>query len=316
MNYAISAKHVNFTYYRSDQSILKDVTFKVPSGTVYGLLGRNGSGKSTLLHILSTLLLPADYRRDSITINGKDIRVSRKAIRNETALISGGERGLYYNLTGMDNLKFFGSLYGLSGKALKDRILCTSKSVGIDHALDKLVRKYSLGMKQRLHIAAGLLNDPSVILMDEPTNGLDVEITNDVLNIIKSLKQQGKTILLTTHHLSDAEKVCDEVSILSYGKIIFSKSQEQLRSMISKRSYYKVLFSHVDENDLVNAQSLLNIRLDDTRLRLLIGEAQEYGLEKIVDLFSHSNIVSIQYERPSLEDLYLQEVRRSDAIRN
>lgn len=312
---AIECHNVSFRYHRSNEIILRDISLNISQGMVYGLLGRNGSGKSTLLNIFSTLLLPTNYYSQQICIYGMDIKKYKKKVRKKVSLISGGERGLYYNLTGYENLKFFGYLDGLYGKKLIERINYVSSITKISSFVDKRVSEYSLGMKQRLHIAAGLLKDPDLMLLDEPTNGLDVEIKKDILKIILYLKQKNKSILISTHNLSDAEKVCDEISIIDKGKIIFNKTHNEFERMLYNRNYYLVKFSEISEEDIAIARKKLeleiNIRKNEAKVYFHANNST--SLQTIESVFCHSKIISIYYKHPDLEDIYLKELKRYDS---
>ncbi|MCK9905902.1 ABC transporter ATP-binding protein, partial [Frankia sp. Cpl3] len=170
-------------------------SFQMAPGKIVGLLGINGAGKTTTIKMCTTLLEPTS---GSITVDGLDVVKQDRQIKAIVNMIAGGERMLYWRLTGRENLVYFGSLYGLSGSSLHARISQLLKQVGLEEAADTPVERYSKGMKQRLQIARGLINDPKYIFLDEPTLGLDAPIARHLRQYVKELaQQQGKSILLT-----------------------------------------------------------------------------------------------------------------------
>jgi ABC-2 type transport system ATP-binding protein len=196
---------------------VKDVSLTVERGEVFGLLGPNGAGKTTLTKMLCTLMLPTS---GSATINGFDIVKQQNKVKSSIALISSEERSFYWRLTGRNNLKFFAALYGLPRKHADKRIGEVLEVVGMAGAAHRRFQEYSTGMKQRMALARGLLADPEILFMDEPTKGLDPVATKDLHDFIRNdLVPQGKTVILATHHLAEAEDVCDRICIMSNGEM-------------------------------------------------------------------------------------------------
>lgn len=205
---------------------LDGISFSVSEGELLGILGPNGAGKTTLVRILSTLLTPTAGRA---TINGLDIVSDVKAIRNRIGVVFGGERGLYDRLSAGDNMRFSAELYGLSPSRSPKRIITLLEKVGLESKIDTRVETFSRGMKQRLHIARALLHDPDVIFLDEPSNGLDPVAARELRNLIRELKVLGKTIILTTHYMFEADELCDRVAVISNGQILTLGTPESIK---------------------------------------------------------------------------------------
>ncbi len=196
---------------------LKGISFSVNEGEILGLLGPNGAGKTTTIKILTTLLAPTS---GEAKIFGYNCFGEEKHIRSNINFIFGGERGLYWRLSAYENLQYFGDIYKIPASVLKDRIKYLIKLVELDGREHEKVEGYSKGMKQRLQIARGLINDPKILFLDEPTIGLDPVGAKNLRNIILKLKAEGKTILLTTHYMYEADELCDRIAIINNGEIV------------------------------------------------------------------------------------------------
>ena len=205
---------------------LNGISFTVDEGEIFGLLGPNGAGKTTTIKILTTLLAPTS---GEAKIFGYDCFGQEKFIREKINFIFGGERGLYWRLSAYENLQYFGDIYGVPGKVLKERIPKLIKLVNLEGRENEKVENFSKGMKQRLQIARGLINDPKILFLDEPTIGLDPIGAKDLRNIILKLKREGKTILLTTHYMQEADELCDRIAIIDNGIIMDIDTPEQLK---------------------------------------------------------------------------------------
>lgn len=207
------------------------ITFEVKEGEIFGLLGENGAGKTTTIKMLITLLAPT---RGVCKVLGYDTFGQEKEIRKKINFIFGGEMGVYRRLSARDNLKYFANLYLIDKRVAEERIEKLLKLVGLEESADQLTETYSKGMIQRLQIARGLINEPDIIFMDEPTVGLDPLGARMLRDIIKELKQQGKTILLTTHYMYEAEELCNRVALMKKGKIIALDTPEALKQSVRK----------------------------------------------------------------------------------
>lgn len=237
----IQAEHLSKTYVLKEKSHLfgkkkvrqisavRDISLEIQKGKITGVLGINGAGKTTTIRMLASLTTPTS---GSLTMDGVDAVKNHLWVKERINMISGGERNLYWRLTAQENLRYFGSLYGIGKKELEERIGELLKTVGLEEAKDIPVERYSKGMKQRLQIARGLINEPEYLFLDEPTLGLDILIAKEIRELIHSLaKERGKGILLTTHYISEAEELCDYIYVLDQGQIIARGTKEELKEI-------------------------------------------------------------------------------------
>src|SRR5919201_1318888 len=204
---------------------VRGISFAVEPGELFGLLGPNGAGKTTTIKMLITLLIPTG---GSARVLGLDVVRQAREVRKRIGYVFGGERGVYERLSGYDNLRYFAELYGVPAREQKRRIEELLELVGLKGREHERAEGYSRGMKQRLHIARGLLHDPEVVFLDEPTIGLDPVGAREVRATIGSLTAAGKTVLLTTHYMFEADALCDRIAVISHGEIVAEREQAQV----------------------------------------------------------------------------------------
>lgn len=209
-----------------DIDAVKNINFNIRKGTVFGLLGENGAGKTTTLRMLATMLKPSS---GTAIINGCDLVKEPEKVRSNIGILFGGETGLYDRLTARENIKYFGRLNGLDDKEIDIRIEKLCKELGMEEYLDKRAGKFSKGMKQKVSIARSIIHNPQIMLFDEPTSGLDVTAIRLVHDFIAKLKEEGKTIIFSSHSMKEVEKLCDEIGIIHKGKVIEVSSISKLR---------------------------------------------------------------------------------------
>lgn len=217
---------------------VRDVSIKIKEGEIVGLLGINGAGKTTTIKMLTTLLSPTsgEYFLDNI-----DAVKNPRAIKYKINMIAGGERMIYWRLTAYENLWYYGQLYGIPNNILEKRIEELLKLVGLYENKHKKVEEFSKGMKQRLQIARGLINDPSYIFMDEPTLGLDAVVSKELRTHVKLLaKEKGKGILLTSHYMEEVEELADYIYVLDKGMIIRQGTSKELSKQVFKKVEYRL----------------------------------------------------------------------------
>lgn len=202
------------------------LTLTISEGEVFGLLGPNGSGKTTTINCLTGLLVPT---AGEISVEGFDVRTQGDEARNVMG-VSPQETAVYSYLTGMENVKLFGALQSLSGKVLDERADYVIERVGLMEEAGRRVAKYSGGMKRRVSIAMALVADPKVILLDEPTVGMDPQARRAVWDFVLDLRDRGKTVVITTHYMEEAQELCDEVGIIDHGKLIALGSPDALKA--------------------------------------------------------------------------------------
>ncbi|CEO61273.1 ABC transporter ATP-binding protein [Streptococcus pneumoniae] len=239
---------------------LKGITFSIERGEIFGLLGPNGAGKSTTIKILSTMLLPTSGK---VEISGYDIYKEERKIREKINFIFGGERSLYFRLSAEDNLFYFADLYKIPRKKQLEIVPCLLELVGLGDVANRRVETFSKGMKQRLQIARALLNDPEIIFLDEPSIGLDPVGALELRNIIKGLAQRGKTILLTTHYMPEAEELCDRIAIINHGEIVTCGTIEEIVTLLSDDEKSKIL------KEKLNREKTIDVTLEDIYLKLV-----------------------------------------------
>lgn len=201
---------------KGDIAAVKDVSFTCRPGQVFGLLGRNGAGKTTTLRMLATILSPTS---GTAKVAGFDIVERPADVRQRIGYLSGDTK-LYDRLTGRELLTYFGTLAGMDKASIPARLDALTKPFGLEGLLDKRVGKMSTGMKQRLSIARVVVHDPEVLIFDEPTSGLDVFGAREVLGLVLDLKKRGRTVIFSTHIMTEAERICDEIAIIEKGAIL------------------------------------------------------------------------------------------------
>ena len=208
-----------------DFTAVDDVNLQVRPGEIYGLLGPNGAGKSTIIRMLSTLLIPTS---GSATIAGFDVNHEANDVKKRIGLVS-EKLILYPRLTALQNLTFFGKLYKVDPSTLKQRIDELLEMVKLTQFKDKAIASYSSGMRQRVNIIRALLHEPEVIFLDEPTTALDPQSTRFIWDLIKRLKSRGRTVILTTHMMDEADELSDRVCIIDHGKVMVTDTPKTLK---------------------------------------------------------------------------------------
>lgn len=289
-----------------DVKAVKGVDLTIEKGEIIGLLGPNGAGKSTTISMISTLLKPDE---GDILFKGKSILKNQKAIQKVLGVVP-QDIALYPTLTGYENLKFWGSAYGLKGNELKQRIETVSEIIGIKERLKDKVEKYSGGMKRRINIGAALLHEPELLIMDEPTVGIDPQSRNHILETIKSLNDKGMTIIYTSHYMEEVEYLCDRIYIMDEGVVIANGTQNELVDTVKKDRRIVVEFDQ-DARDVCHRFEAINhvkaVECDGLVMEVLTS-TQEGVMQRIIELASQASIdiVSIDVEKPNLESVFLQ----------
>lgn len=220
----IEIQSLSKTFQGADRPAVNGISLAINEREVFGLLGPNGAGKTTTISILCGLFPPTNGQ---ILIDGKAIRNDMDDIKQIIGVVP-QDIALYPMLTARENLSFYGHMYGLSGKSLKDKIETWLDHFGLTDAANKRLSTYSGGMKRRVNLIAGILHDPKILFLDEPTVGVDVQSRNVIVNHLKELNKSGMTIIYTSHHMEEAEHFCSRVAIIDYGKIIVEGSPKEL----------------------------------------------------------------------------------------
>lgn len=286
-----------------------DISFEITPGELFGLLGPNGAGKTTTVKMLTTLLIPT---AGTARVFEKDIVKDAEVIRSRIGFIFGGERGLYWRLSGIDNLRYFATLYNVEPELTKKRIPYLLELVGLSERGNEKVEGYSRGMKQRLHIARTLLHDPEVLFLDEPTIGLDPVGARETRQVIRNLQEEKKTILLTTHYMFEADALCDRIAVINHGKII------ALDTPVALKGHVQDLFVIEVEVYGVSAQTLSQLRnfpsvdlvsVEDRDQKQALRVHSARGSEIVPDLLSALDgirVGRVSVHEPTLEDAYVR----------
>jgi len=296
---------------------LDRVDFEIQEGELFGLLGPNGAGKTTTVKILCTLLEPTD---GYALVKGYDVVNNAGEVRKIVNMVAGGERMLYFRLTGRENLKYFAELYDVPKKEVNSRINTLLELVGLSERADDEVEKYSKGMRQRLQVCRGLINDPQVLFLDEPTLGLDVNIAKDIRKFIceKIVREQGKTVLLTTHYMYEAEEMCDRVGFLSKGKLVAVGSAEELKRRMPSGFSMEVLVTRLSQEAFEDLQRLKAVKkaiitdyegeAEGEKVdRLIINVESDQAAPEVLNFMAsrECRVVSLNIRGPTLEDLFM-----------
>lgn len=296
---------------REDKIAVNNINFTVKKGQIFSLLGPNGAGKTTTVKMLSTLLIPTSGKA---YINGKDIVKDEKQVKKIIGTVLPGERTLFWKLTVKENLQYFGALYGLTNKFIKNQIDFLLNYFDIKDKGNELIEKLSTGLRQRVVLARALLPDPEVILLDEPTLGLDPNAAKMLRKMILNLKNNGKTILLTTHYMQEADELSDLVAIIDNGKIIAMDTPINLKRGIKsskeiiietteknldfennlKKEYNRIITTNFDSTNIINYKiPVINPDEDFNKITCIVN--------------SHKIKVSkIMITEPSLEDVFIK----------
>jgi ABC-2 type transport system ATP-binding protein len=284
---------------------LDDVSLTIHEGELFGLLGPNGAGKSTLINLMNTYL---KLEHGEILINNKSVKSETDQVKKLIGIIP-QEIALYDELTAFENLKFWGEIYGIGSKELKKRCDETLKLVGLFDRRNDSLKKYSGGMKRRINIAAGLLHNPDVILMDEPTVGVDPQSRNFIFEMIEQLNSIGKTIVYTTHYMEEAERLCKRIAIIDSGKIIACGEKPELYKLLEDENTITISFTeNISARMLQDAfENIETEQLSERKVKFKGKEINKQlpditAVIKALDL----SIADIDFNKPNLEKLFLK----------
>lgn len=291
---------------------LRGVSFEVRRGEIFGLLGPNGAGKTTTIKILSTLLLPDG---GEAWVDGYHVVREAAKVREVIGVSLYSDRGFYWKLSGRENLLYFARLYHISEREAKVRINYLLDLLGLKEDADRLVEEYSTGMKSKLNIARALLHDPPILFLDEPTIGLDPSSARKVRDVILQLRREGKTVLLTTHNMFEADMLCDRVAIISKGRIVDVGTPGELKAKVSEHRVVEVTLAGFEEGLLGKLREAPGVIGVAARIRdPLAGVAdvkvvydREGSLRDILSplLADNAKILSVRNLEPSLEDVFV-----------
>ncbi len=259
------------------------LSLEIPRGVVFGFLGPNGAGKTTTLSMAVGLLAPDS---GEVTLEGLGTPTD-PSVRNKIGLAPQAN-ALYDELTADENLEFFGRLYGLSGAKLKTRASAVLDLVGLADRRKDRVKGYSGGMKRRLNLAAALMHEPAVLLLDEPTAGVDPQSRNAILDVVRTLRDQGRTVVYTTHYMEEAQRLCDLVAVIDHGKLLALGTVDEL------------IATH-------GGESIVTITRTSTEERIRSASPVAVLTEKL----TQQDVLNVRVDRPDLEGVFLALTGRS-----
>lgn len=288
-----------------DVTAVDNISLNIEEGEIYGLLGPNGAGKSTVINILCGLLT---MNKGKIEILGKDIEKSSNYTKQNIGVVP-QEIAIYEDLTAYENVKFFASLYGLKGSELKGKVEEALEFVGLLDKKKQYPKNFSGGMRRRLNIACAIAHRPKLIIMDEPTVGIDPQSRNHILQSVKKLNSLGCTIIYTTHYMEEAEAICKNIAIIDHGKVIAQGTKEELNFLVTDIKYITVTVDDIVQVNLDELKAIVGvvkIEIEDNKIKIQ-SKRDIINLDKIIMFFISNNIsiVNIENKNPDLESVFL-----------
>ena len=287
---------------------VRGISFGVRRGELFGLLGPNGAGKTTTIKMLITLLLPTS---GTARVLGLDVVEQAREVRRRIGYVFGGERGLYERLSGRDNLRYFAELYGVSGKAQRLRIEEVLELVGLSGREQERVEGYSRGMRQRLHIARGILHDPEVVFLDEPTIGVDPVGARELRQTIAGLVSAGKTVLLTTHYMFEADALCDRIAVIAKGRIVGEGTPAALKAGVASGTVTEIEVFGIDDRAIGRLRAVPTVTAvtvderDQKQLLIVQSTGEQELTAALLGELGGVGVGRVGSREPTLEDAYV-----------
>jgi len=287
---------------------VRGVNLSVEQGELFGLLGPNGAGKTTTIKMLITLLIPT---AGSARVLGYDVVRDVREVRKRIGYVFGGDRGVYERLSALDNLRYFAELYGVPPREQRARMGDLLELVGLTGREHERVEGFSRGMKQRLHIARGLLHDPQVLFLDEPTLGLDPIGARELRETIAELVRSGKTVLLTTHYMFEADQLCDRIAVIAKGEIVAEGTPTDLKANVTSGRVVEIEVFGVEEAAVERMRSVpgvVAVAVEQREQAQLLAVQVEPNTELTHALLSQldgAQVGRVASREPTLEDAYV-----------
>ena len=297
---------------KKDVEAVRGVSFEVERGELFGLLGPNGAGKTTTIKMLITLLLPSS---GTARVLGHDVVAEPREVRRRVGYVFGGDRGLYERLSGLDNLRYFCELYGVPARDQRARIGELLELVGLSGREGERVEGFSRGMRQRLHIARGLLHRPEALFLDEPSIGIDPVGARELRETVANLTTQGVTVLLTTHYMFEADELCDRIAVIAGGRIVAQGTPADLKERVADGHVVEVeVYGAFDDRletvraiDGVNAVSVEEGA--HSQLLVVRTDAAATATPGVLAALAGLSLGRVSTREPTLEDAYVELVR-------
>lgn len=288
-----------------DIAAVDNISLEINEGEIYGLLGPNGAGKSTTINMICGLIKPD---KGSISILERDIKKEPDYCKRNIGAVP-QDIAIYEDLTAYENVEFFAGLYGLNGKNLRNSVNEALEFTGLSDKAKEFPSKFSGGMKRRLNIACAIAHKPKLIIMDEPTVGIDPQSRNHILQSVKTLNNMGSTIIYTTHYMEEAEELCSKISIMDHGKVIAEGTTEELKSLITNVNTIFVTtdsIAKVNEKELKNINGVLSIEINENTIKITSSKDIN-NLDRIILYFTQRGICikNVESKVPDLETVFL-----------
>ncbi|MFC4620509.1 ATP-binding cassette domain-containing protein [Camelliibacillus cellulosilyticus] len=297
----------NLTKKFGDFIAVDNVTLSIAEGEIFGFLGANGAGKSTTINMVASLLRMNDGQ---IKVLGKDINKHRKFAKQNIGIVP-QEIAIYEDLTAFENVKFFAGLYGLRESKLNDRVNEALEFVGLADKGKSYPKNFSGGMKRRLNIACAIAHQPKLIIMDEPTVGIDPQSRNYILHSVQKLNDMGCTVIYTSHYMEEVEEICTRIAIIDHGKIIAEGTKEQLKAIITNTKDIWVEVKTIDGLDVSQLKEISGVKevqidTEENLIKVNSG-ADVNNLNHILQFFINSGIEirAVEEKAPNLETVFL-----------
>lgn len=313
--YQVRQRKGLFKSEKSSVEALKSVSMEVCAGEIFGLLGPNGAGKTTLIKILTTLLLPTS---GEAWVNGYQLKRQENKVRASVGCMLMGERGLYWKLTGRENLEYFGALYHLLPEKRRRRAEEIIALLDLEEIADRTVETYSSGQKMKLAFGKALINDAPLLVLDEPTNTLDVPSASELRAIVRDLNDQGKTIIYTTHIMTEAETLCDRVAIIDHGQLLALGTVEELKASLERDQVTRiegVIPSRALEavQRLQHVQRAARTASNGGNLLTVVTDKEHNSLSQLIEALTKNgaSIQKISPEEVTLEDVFTAKTGRT-----
>jgi ABC-2 type transport system ATP-binding protein len=281
------------------------ISFEVRKGEIFGFLGPNGAGKTTTINMICGLLKPD---AGVLLLDGRDMLAGGPGLRKNLGVVP-QDVALYDELNAVENLKFWGGLYGLKGPLLKRRIDELLEATGLAERAKERVSRYSGGMKRRLNMAAGMVHKPKLLLLDEPTVGIDPQARSHMLDLVRVFAKQGTTILYTTHYLEEAETLCGRLAIIDHGRILASGTQDEIKRIVGENRMLKVTgrFSRAAAERLpkkIKSLTIVSVSENEAVYSLPVAQGTGKFLEAL--LAGGFEIENLGIREPSLDSVFIK----------